>query len=184
MTTWTSFGPDPPIATLPDRFRTCLPPNQPSSECDLIVGNTAMGEQGTDPASLNGFCADPQYRETTYCACVNNAIPCPMIAAAACANSAFSYLPTGMIPPSGEHYLTCKNEPICINILEVGGSQNVVSGITQQCGIITNITNVVKANPSLAIIIFVLLIALIVVTTIKTDGKSIPPAPPQYLFVN
>ncbi len=175
QTTFTQFGPDPPLSQLPQAFQTCLPPNAPSANCDNVVGSLATGQ---------GYCSQPQYDQTTYCACVNNAIPCPMVAAAACANSAFAYVPTAMQAPNGQAYQRCKGQPICVNIVEIGGSQNIVSGITQQCGIITNIQNIVSANPTLAILAFLLFITLIVLMSIRTGGtpRATPPPPPPGTF--
>ncbi len=183
-TTFVQFGPDPPIDSLPAAFQACLPPNAPSSSCDAIIGSL---QEGT------GFCSDSHYAQTTFCSCVNNAIPCPMLAAAACANSAFSYVTSRQTPPDGEAYVTCKGQPICVNIVEVGGNQNVVSGITQECGTITNIENTVSANPTLAAITFIICIILIILATARTDsGRELPlppppgiirgPAPPGYYY--
>jgi hypothetical protein len=102
-----------------------------------------------------------------------------MIAAAACVNSAFSYTPTRMTP-DGEAFLQCKGQPICINLVEVGGSQNVVDGITQQCGTIQNIKNVISTSPPLAMLTAFLFIVLLVLLSMQSSGKTrglIPPAP-------
>ena len=174
QTTFTQFGPDPPLAGL--SFAGCLPPNPPSVACDNLMGSAQHG---------SGICADSSYAKTTYCACINNAIPCPMVAAAACANSAFAYLPTNQLPPNGTEFLACKDRQICVNLVEVGGSQNVVSGITQQCGPITNIYNSIKANPTLAILAFLLFILLVVLMSMRTGDtgkRSTPPPPPAGLF--
>ena len=170
--TYTEFGPDPPVATIPADFRACLPPAQGSAACDLIVGSSASGL---------GFCGDPRWRQTTYCACVNNSVGCPSFSMAACANSAHAYKPYAWYqsPQPGQlsPYETCAKSPICVNLVEVGGSQNVVSGITQQCGAITNLTRLLKANPVLAAAAFVLVIALIVVLSSDTVDSSAPAAP-------
>jgi hypothetical protein len=185
-TTFTQFGPDPPIATLPQAFRRCLSPNAASAGCDGSIGSLQSG---------SGYCAvttpDPRYpgtapyAQSTYCACVNNAIPCPMVAAAACANSAFAYAPTKMTPPDGAAYAACKGQPICVNLIEVGGNQNVVSGITQQCGVIQNIQNIISTNPALAVLAFLLFVTLVVLLSMKTGGpgqRGVAPPPPPGMF--
>ena len=171
------FGPDVPRRALPPAFAACLPPdNDPSPACDAIVGDTAHG----------GYCSEAPYRTMGYCACVNNAIGCPMIAAAACANSAFAYRPTAMQAPAGQDYQSCKGVTICNNIANVYGSQNIVSGITQECGVITNLTNIVKTNPVFAALTFLLVVALAVLLATRPGrraGRAPPPPPPGVLGV-
>ncbi|MFA6166973.1 MAG: hypothetical protein WC700_10170 [Gemmatimonadaceae bacterium] len=168
QTTFTQFGPDPPLEDLPKHFRACIEkPGTPG--CDALVGSAASG---------NGYCSRSQYAQTTYCACVNNAIPCAGVVAAACVNSEFAYRPTAIRAPAGEDYLACKNLPICINVVEVGGNQNVVQNIKQECGPITNITNIINANPTLAILVFVLVVALVILMrmSVSDDNGAPPPA--------
>lgn len=165
-TSFTQFGPSPFLRDLPAAFQACIPPNPPTAACDTIVGGLAEGY---------GYCATPQYAQTTYCACVNNAIPCPASAAAACTNAAFAYLQTRQ-SPGGAQYEECKGVPICVNVLEVGGSQNLTSGLSQQCGTITNITRALRASPALAALAFILLIALIALAAAKSDQEERPGA--------
>lgn len=151
---YTKFGPDPALSTLPLEFQSCLPPNPPTVDCDMnIVGSLAHGA---------GYCAYPAYADTTYCACVNAPITSSQCYFAPCANSAYAYMTTKMKEQSGAN---CPQGIVCINIVDVGGSQNVVTGITQQCGIITNIVNAIQANPVLASIIFVLVLVFTVLIT-------------------
>jgi hypothetical protein len=167
-TSFTQFGPDDPLSSLDAQFRGCLGPDLTAAErqrCDAVVGSLASG---------NGYCANDRYSRMSYCACVNNAIPCPMVAASACANSAFAYRPSAMSPPDGEAYLGCKDATICVNLVEVGGSQNVVSGITQQCGVIQNVRNVIGAYPIFAVILLVLVVCLAMLLVIARDD------PPPY----
>lgn len=158
-TTWTKFGPDMLPSQLPPLMQGCLPPNAPSRSCDTAMGNAQSG---------TGFCASPSFEKTTYCACVNNAVTCPQNSMAACASALYSYKPWIWNQAIGgeSRNETCAKTPICVNLVEVGGSQNLVSGITQQCGTIQNITNVLKTNPTLAILLFILFIAFIVVLSI------------------
>jgi hypothetical protein len=158
---FTRFGPDPHLDDLEPAFKACLNDTLSAASrrnCDELVGQWGG----------SGFCSQPKYAQTTYCACVNNLIPCPMVAAAACANAAFSYR-TSRMQEGGIEYKECKGQPICVNLVEIGGSQNVVGGITQQCGTIQNIKNLYTANPKLAVIFFILLVALIITMSMKTD---------------
>jgi hypothetical protein len=128
------FGPDPPITSLPQSFQQCLPPNNQSEECDIIIGSLASG---------NGYCAitsvDPNYPDaapyayTTYCSCVNSKIPCPSIASSICVNSAFSYKNISQLPSSDE-YKYCASHPICINQIDDDGKNDVITNVVQDCG--------------------------------------------------
>ena len=169
------FGPDAPLAQLPDAMRACLPPAPPSRGCDEIMGSAFGGL---------GYCSVEPYRSMSFCACANSSVPCPMIAAAACANSGFAYLPSPMQPPDGAKYAACRGQPICVNLVQIGGAQNVASGITQQCGTIQNVRNVVSANPALAGLAFVLVLALLLLLLTPTDpepgeGAPGPPGPSE-----
>lgn len=183
QTRWATFGPDPSPSSLPESFLQCLYPASPSATCDNLIGDADSG---------HGFCSLPEYRTTTYCACVNNSAPCPQISMASCANAAFSYKPAAWYTPTGPNgsgpskNADCATSPICINLVEVGGDQNVVSGITQQCGTITNVTNVLKTNPFLAVLTFLLVIVLIIVMTSHTESAEgslpLPDMPPPLDF--
>lgn len=174
---WVNFGPDPPISSLPSDFQNCLPPNEPTSACDGIIGSADSGY---------GMCSDPKYQQTTYCSCVNNQISCPQTAAASCANSSFGYRTFKYTQKFNgvSDQDTCKNSPICVNILDVGGSQNIASNITQQCGVITNITKVLKTSPVLALITFILIVVLIILMSTNTSSDDKEPLlpPPPGLF--
>jgi len=129
-------------------------------------------------ASGNGYCSVDRYSRMTYCSCVNNAIPCPMDAAASCANSAFAYRPSNMIAPNGQAFKACKDATICVNIVEVGGSQNVVTGISQECGAIQNVRNIINSNPILAGIALILIIILVFLVLSRSSDDVLPPMPP------
>jgi hypothetical protein len=164
----TQFGPDAPLTQLPADFRACLAPYNTLTPaqleaCDVVVGNDASG---------NGYCAQEPYRTMTYCACVNSPITCPTVASVQCTRSQLAYAPTSMLPPAGRQYLACKGQNICVNQVLVGGSQNVVQGITQQCGVIQNINNMLSVSPPLAILAFVLIIVLIAVLVAPTDAAG------------
>ena len=157
------FGPDVPYELLNRAFKDCLPPNKPTSQTDEIVGSLEAGR---------GFCGpNSGLAKMSYCACVNNKIPCPTKTAASCANSAFAYRPTTMLP-GGTSYEACENLSICVNLAEVGGEENLVAGITQSCGPVQNFTNTIQASPILAIFAFILLIALIVLVYMDTGANA------------
>lgn len=146
------FGGDVAVGDLPSDFGACLPPyGSASASCDVIVGSTMHG---------SGYCSTPPYSTMSYCACVNNAIGCPMLAATACANNEFAYRPTDMLAPSGQAYLACKDTTICNDIIDVYGSENVVTGITQDCGKVTDIRQLIGSNPAIAILIFLFVVVL------------------------
>ena len=169
QTRWTAFGPDPPISTLPTLAQQCLSPGGDSDACDRYIGSADSGQ---------GFCSLDAYKTTTYCACVNNAIACPQFSMAACANAAFAYKPawwyagTGPGGASPSPNTTCATSPICVNLVEIGGEHNVVSNVAQQCGAITSLTNTLKANPILAVLAFLLFVALIVVMSLHVDPEG------------
>jgi hypothetical protein len=174
--TYTQFGPDAPIEALNTDFSKCLPPNiltvKEQADCDKIVGSKASG---------SGFCSATNfgYDRMTYCACVNSAIPCPMLASAACANSANAYMPSKMLP-TGAAFAECKDARICVNIVEVGGSQNIVSGITQECGAIQNVENIINTNRALAVIVFILIIILVILIAMRPEDSAMLPPPPDF----
>jgi hypothetical protein len=170
QTQWTVFGPDPAWSSLPSEMQACI--LKPSQLCDVAIGDATSGQ---------GFCGTPSYEQTTYCSCVNNAVACAQTTMASCANSAYSYKPysTSVPGPSGKSAdQVCASTPTCVSIVDISGSQNVVSGVTMQCGVITNITNVIKTNPVLAGLIAVLFIALLIVMSLSVDDKRIMPLPP------
>lgn len=152
MSTYIDFSNDVPLSTLPSDFSKCL--ENPSVACDAIVGSTTLG---------SGYCNDSQYEQTTYCACVNNSLPCPSITSTICSNFEYAYTPTTMMPPSGLDYIKCKSQPLCINLAEIGGSQNVVTSINQQCGVITNATNFIVLHPYFMVFLVILLIVISII---------------------
>lgn len=166
QTRFYQFGPDPAFSTLPAAFQACI--NAPSASCDSAVGSAD---------AHSGFCSGP-YAQSTYCACVNNVIPCPMKAAAACANAEFAYLPTAMMP-GGRENAECASAQICVNSIEVGGSQNVVWDATQECGNTQVLNHFLTSNPTYSVLVFVLLLAMLVVAILPAPrpraGRAAPP---------
>lgn len=166
-TTWTQFGPDVPKTSLPGDFQACLPPNSSSDLCDDTVGSASTGL---------GYCANDLYKQMTYCACVNNAVKCPEVNMPACMNSAYAYKPKIWYDPgpngTPSQYEQCKREPTCINVLDVGGSQNVAADIQQNCGAAEKAYHILQNNPYLAALLFILIISLIIVLSITPEGAA------------
>lgn len=190
MTTYTEFGPDMPLSELPPAFAACLPPAASSSACDQTIGSSSSGlgycscdcSGGTCPP----MCGGQSYAQMTYCACVNNGAPCPQLSSAPCANSAFAYRPWAWSNAAGggpTYNEECGDSQICVNILEVGGDQNVVSGLTQQCGTFETIQIIVGTNPALAAIALLLVLVIVGLLLARTDRPAarMPPPPPPGL---
>ena len=172
-TTWSVFGPDSQLVDLPAAMQACLPPGQPSQACDQLIGSAAQGY---------GFCADPAYRQMTYCACVNSSAGCPQRTMPQCANAASSYKPWAWYQPgpggAPSADSSCAASPVCVDIVDVGSGQNTVSGLSQQCGTLSNVTSLMKANPELAAITIVLLVALIAAALGHSNSAAPKQRPP------
>jgi hypothetical protein len=129
----------------------------------------------------SGWCFDPENASQTYCACVN--APASLGANAACffspcVNNAFAYA----TPDQRSRATECpQGAVICSQLIEIGGSDNVVSNINMECGVITKVTNVIQASPYLAVLLFVLILALVMVITMKPDDSAMMggPLPPD-----
>ena len=170
MPTITSFGPDAPLSSLPAKIKACVTGNASTADCDDIM--TAACAEGSP------------YEAQTYCACMNAPTPAAACFFAPCTNNAFAYViqkQRDMV--ENKNGQTCPaNAIICNQILEVGGSDNVVSGNTMQCGIITNVQNIIKASPYLAVLLIVLVLLLVMVIAMKPDdagGSKSEPLPPE-----
>lgn len=151
-----------PIADLPADLRQCIQ-NPDGPGCDEIIGSRASGY---------GYCSGSAFMQQPYCACVNNLIPCPMVAASACANNAVAYRPRNM-RVGGSAYETCKTQPICVNAAQVGGQQNIVSGLVQQCGTIQNVESLVQgASPAMWALFLIMII--LIVQIVSQFGSSSP----------
>ena len=170
---WSTFSTNDSRQSLPPDMNQCM--NQNSKDCDDIIGSTTAGK---------GYCSNGQrYAQQTYCACVNNINACPQKSNAFC-SGADAYHPWIWGQPNGKDpspNTVCNNSPTCINNVNTTGNNNVITGITQQCGgVINNITNLIKTNPMLVGIVFVLFIALIIVLLSDTT----PPPETQFFDPN
>lgn len=173
MTSTTSFGPDQPISKLRADVKACVTGNTSTEACDEIMGGLASNQ---------GWCADPNNATQTYCACVN--APSTGYNAACffspCVNNAFAYQNQNQ----RNGVLKCPtNAVICNEIISITGSDNIVSGVTMECGIITKVTNVIKASPYLAVLLFVLILTLVMVIAMKPDDSAMGgPLPPDLVM--
>jgi len=149
--------------------------------------NSQKGEQTIDDDNAmgslchqDGFCANPDYSMSQYCACVNSAVPWPACALGACNANEYAYKPTDQ-----QAWLTTQQCPsglvICQNIAEYGGSGNV-SDLYQNfnCGgVVNNFSNNILAHPYLSIFILVLVMFLMVLivrpSTTRKPSAFLPP---------
>lgn len=166
-TTWTQFGPDPMLTSLPSDMQNCLT-TTPTPACDVIMGSAPSGQ---------GHCANAMYAQTTYCSCVNNSMPCPQTTMAVCANTAYAYKPASWSVADANGVSTdenCRVANLCFNLVDVNGASNVVSSVNQSCGGGANqssnkIIQVVSTNPILSFLLFFMIIVLLIVISIHTD---------------
>jgi len=158
-----SFGTGLSIDDLPADFRACLAdPTGPG--CDQTVGSRLSGY---------GYCSRDPYAQQQFCACVNNVIPCPHVAASACANNPFAYKPSAM-RPGGAAFETCKTQPICVNVASVGGQGALVRGLVQQCGPVeTIVATGLSMSPAMLGLLFVLFLLVVqIVLKLTTKGAG------------
>lgn len=161
----TDFGPDDPVGSLPVEFRNCVTAYETTPECDVLLHDI--------------YCAEgSRYADQTYCACVNAPTPAAACFFAPCTNNMFAYQTRAQRDMvAGDN---CpKGAVICTQILEVGGKDNIVSGNTMQCGIITNVQNIVKASPYLTVLLLVLVMLLVMVISMKPDDSKALALPPD-----
>lgn len=102
----------------------------PTAQDDLNVGSVRMG---------SGYCADPKYRQQLYCACVNAPVTFPECVFSPCANASGitgAYKPIAAQAVLQNASARCPKIINCTQILQMGGSQNVASGVGQamNCG--------------------------------------------------
>jgi hypothetical protein len=165
-TTFVKFGPDAQLPNTPDGWPVldCIKNKKSSPECDSIIGSAAIG---------SGFCSKSPWDRMTYCACVNNALPCPHITTTTCSNSNSAYVPT-QLTENGREYNTCKDRDICVNVATVEGQNDVISDLVQDCGPVTNVTNVLASTPIIGVLmIFILLLLVsILISNIHTRRKK------------
>ncbi len=159
---YTDFTPGPDKSTLPQAFQNCLVPN-PAAGCDDVVGGTQVA---------SGFCADPAYADTRYCACVNNKLACPFVTSPACQNSGDAYRPSWQ-REGGNAYEVCMKRPLCINEINTSGSRNSMWDIIQSCGGTgAGVMEMIRAHPFIAVVL--MMAVLSVVLFLVPEGPSPP----------
>lgn len=161
MAGYYQFGPDTAATPLPADFQACIQ-NPPTPACDATVGSVFTG---------SGYCSEDLYKQTTYCSCVNSALPCPAVTSTVCTSSPGAYHATSMVAGSTE-FENCLATPVCLNVLSVGGSQNVVEA-SQSCGVGDAVANAVRSRPGYAAAFVLVLVALLVaVASRPEDGAA------------
>lgn len=60
----------------------------------------------------------------------------------------------------------------CINLVEINGAQNVTSGVTQQCGPVTNMKGGVESHPILAAAAFIIFLVLAMLLSITPTAPT------------
>ena len=168
-----NFGSTPSINSISTtdypKVPNCLT-GTPSADCDEAIG---------DIYTTNTFCSDPAYQYTTFCACVNNSVPCPQTTMAACANTAYAYKPyawTQSINGGPSQDDECKAINNCVNILEAGGTSNLVSGVSQVCGSTapnSSVYNTLFSNPAVSLSLLFMIILLCIVIFIHTEDVEL-----------
>jgi hypothetical protein len=143
---------------------------------DLAMGSAATGR---------GYCADPAYAQQIYCACVNAPVPNPECIFRFCSNfggTQGSYKPTYMQTVINDASTKCPQEVNCTQVYQMGGSDNIASGVSQtmNCGgVVNNMITNIQAHPFLAIVVLVLILS--VVMLVSGSGKSSSKGPSKTL---
>lgn len=154
---YTSFVKNPPLNALPDEIIPCLEAaaagKPPPPGCDTIIGGIGRG----------GFCGEPAFQDTYYCACVNayDLIPFPECIFAPCTDRG-AYMTTKMYSVTRDAAKQCPQTINCNMISVMGGRQNVSSGNVQKinCGG----TVIRGATAPLIVLAFLILLFAIVVS--------------------
>jgi len=149
---------------------------RPSAEyeaCINTVGSCVVG---------GGLCADPRYANTPQCACVNSPLNSSNSNAYCSDNrcTGASSAAQAFVNPNDVTFKWgtkgCPTTVInCTQITKAGGSQNVISGNSQSqnCGgVVSNITNVFKQNPMIAVVLFIVLVFTIHYVIESKNGKN------------
>lgn len=197
MTTYQKFGGDVNIPELPAEFAAavnasiaCQAAQATPAGCDLAAYQAGNYDETIGSAQWGyGFCADPKYRQMTYCACVNAPIANPECIFQACTNSPHAYVNTKMMPTVKDRSTNCPKSVNCQQIFEMGGSGNVADRVSQSqnCGgVVNNFVTNIEAHPALAIAILVLIISVMMLISGSGNGKRDKPVktlPPPELVM-
>jgi len=180
MPQFVEFGPDVPLSIIQQEdpgFYTCLMKSiaqdaDPTKKIDMSQCDITMST----------FCDLPKYEHMSYCACLNSTTSNALCAFAPCANSAVSYKPRSQreLVKAGQ----CPTMLSCSAIQKLGGTQNVMSHITQEQDCSSNEIKVyknVKYSVPKLFLIFLVIVLLISTTAMLValyrDAPSVKPHP-------
>ena len=150
--------------------------------------NCTASRLNSGMAAMRAFCSIPLYHKTSYCACLNGPGSKPACMFKPCA-SGQAYLAPNMVTGM-EH---CPTIIDCEQIQQIGGSGNVVDGLTQRCGVFQSYWLSLKQNPLLVVLLFLLVV--FVAENLRprpssppkgakaSDGQAAEPLPPPQLLI-
>ena len=193
MTTYQNFGNDVPISQLPADFAAavnasiaCQAAQQGGkTPCDLVAYQ-AKGYDTTVGSAQEGYgyCANPTYRQMTYCSCVNAPVANSECIFQACTNGDHSYKNVLQLALLSNGSKNCPQSVNCQQVFEMGGSDNVASQVaqTQSCGgVVNNMVTNIQAHPFLAIVVLILVLSVVMLVSgsgrgaSKGPSKTLPP---------
>lgn len=153
-------GSDPPLGALDQRVRACVTASaSPTAACDDVMAE---------------FCSQPANAQTSYCACINSAVPAAGCYFAPCTNSAYAYQLSTRAPHGGR---TCPPvETVCVQAMDVNASDSVVRYLSQTCGGAGSTP--ARPNRLLVVWTFLLLFALVFLLGVRPHA----PTPPSGLL--
>lgn len=177
MTSFVDFsGTNPPIDQLPKDFRQAILNSEAGKQTptdDNVIGSAASG---------SGYCAQDNFKQQLYCACVNAPVANPECIFNVCANQGAAYKTVQMQRVVENAQKMCPTTINCTQIIEMGGAGNVSSNITQtlNCGGIIDIfTTNIQAHPFLSIVILILILSMVMLVSGSrkkpSEGRSLPP---------
>lgn len=180
MTTYKTFsGTSPSIDKLPRPFRDAIYASQAKLSnpvWDRIVGSAASG---------TGYCSSTEFRQQLYCACVNAPTADPECVFAACANYGSAYKTTEMQSVLQDASKNCPDIVNCTQIVEMGGSGNIASGVRQtlNCGgVVKNIITALGSHSVIAVIFIVLVLLLVIALGPDDNNDAQKLLPPELVF--
>ena len=200
MASPTTFGNDTELETLKNDANTtkfyeaivastdCLTGIRDGKACDLKDFAAKYDDVVGSASSGYGYCYDPKYRAMGYCACVNSTAPNAECVFGPCTNGANAFMPSRMLSTMTDAKNNCPQEVNCQQIFQMGGTDNIASGVTQSqnCGgVVNNIITNIKSNPIIAVVVFIMIISIVMFISeesakSKKSPKTLPP--PQLVF--
>ena len=161
MGDFTYFGGDIPLDQLPEAFQDCIIKSKglsSTTDCDILVGSYD---------SRLGYCSQDEFKQMTYCGCVNAPVGNPACFYKYCSRG------QGYIPTQQAEIIKAKKCPNIVNcwqIVRAGGSGNIISGVKQQqnCGVEKVFWNIKDKPILLALIVLVFLLLVILAFMISS----------------